>query len=729
MVENAGSRDNVTLEGVLERIVFFNEENNYTVARVQVAGNRDLVTIVGNMPLPNPGETLRLTGEWTADPKFGRQFRVSSCLSVLPSTLTGMKKYLGSGLVKGIGPMIADRIVDMFGMDTFDIIESKPERLLEVEGIGPIREQRICGAWGEQKQVREVMVFLQGHGVSSTYAVKIFKAYGNKAIATVSQNPYRLAMDISGIGFKTADRIAQNMGIDRESQIRAEAGIIYVLSELVDEGHVYYPYDDLLRKAAELLGVGEGVLPPAIAALAVQGRVVIEEHVEDKPVYLTPLHIAEINVARRLRALIGAPGTKLQIDTEKAVAWVKSKENIELAELQQEAIRKAVSGKAIVITGGPGTGKTTLINSLIKILDRKSLRTLLASPTGRAAKRLTEVTGKEAKTIHRLLEYSPKEGAFTRNEDNPLEADFVVIDEASMVDVLLMNHLLKAIPAGATLVLVGDVDQLPSVGPGNVLKDIISSGVVQTVRLSEVFRQAQQSLIVVNAHRVNMGQFITTKGGGQRDFFFIDVEDPEKALETVKGLCSTRLPKAFGLDPMGDIQILTPMHRGTVGVASLNAELQALLNPSSQELTYGGRIFRADDRVMQTTNNYEKEVFNGDVGRITSVDAEDRTLKVSFDGKTVSYDRTDLDQLVLAYAISIHKSQGSEYRAVIIPLLSQHFIMLQRNLLYTALTRARRLAVIVGSKRAIAMAVKNDRVQHRYTRLADRLREHSPEIS
>ncbi|MDD5095159.1 MAG: ATP-dependent RecD-like DNA helicase [Dehalococcoidia bacterium] len=719
--QNNGALTTSTVEGVLERIVFFNEENSYTVARLQVPEQRDLVTIVGNMALPNLGETLRLTGEWTNDPKFGRQFRISSCLSVLPSTLTGIQKYLASGLVRGIGPVMAKRIVGRFGIETFDLIEQKPEQLLEIEGIGPIRQERICTAWGEQKEVRQVMVFLQGHGVSSTYAVKIFKAYGNKAIAIVSENPYRLALDITGIGFKTADRIAQNMGIDPGSQIRAEAGILYVLSELVNEGHVYFPYDELTQKSTLLLGVDMAVLKQAISAMVVQGRVAVEEEWEDRPVYLMLLHVAEVNVAKRLGALIESPAGDLQIDAEKAIKWVQQASGIELADLQQEAIRKATSSRALIITGGPGTGKTTLVNSLIKILERKGQRILLASPTGRAAKRLSEVTGKEAKTIHRLLEYTPKKGAFTRNEDNPLQADFVVVDEASMLDILLMNHLLKAIPPEARLILVGDVDQLPSVGPGNVLKDIINSGSIETVRLTEVFRQAQESLIVVNAHRVNEGQFITNKSDGKKDFYFIDREDPNKVLETIKETCSLRLPRAFDFNPMEDIQVLTPMHRGTVGVSNLNAELQAMLNPSGVELTYGGRIFRMGDRVMQTSNNYEKEVFNGDVGRIASVDPEEHTLQVSFDDRVVGYDRTDLDELVLAYAISVHKSQGSEYPAVVIPMLTQHYIMLQRNLLYTALSRARKLVVLIGSRTAVALAIKNDRVQRRYTRLSDRL--------
>lgn len=715
--------ERTTIEGIVERIVYFNEENNFTVARLQVANRRDLATIVGQMPAPAPGETLRLKGEWTANTKFGEQFRVESCLSILPSTITGIEKYLGSGLVKGIGPIMAERLVSTFGVETLDIIEDNPERLLEVEGIGPIRTERITKAWQEQKEVREVMVFLQGHGVSSTYAVKIYKAYGDRAISIVKENPYRLALDISGIGFKTADRIAQSMGIDPNSQIRAEAGIIHVLSELVDEGHVCYPYDKLMEKAASLLKVDKGILEVALDTLVKQHRVVVEDHEGYKAVYLTPLHIAEVNVAKRLKTLLEVPRQLIQINVEKAIEWVQQVSGVELAEMQKEALRKAIDGKVLVITGGPGTGKTTLVNSLIRILEIKGQRIVLASPTGRAAKRLSEVTGREAKTIHRLLEYSPSEGGFKRNEDNPLNAELVIIDEASMVDILLMNHLLKAIPPLATLVLVGDVDQLPSVGPGNVLRDIINSGIVEVVRFTEIFRQAQKSLIVVNAHRVNRGEFPKTKTveGKQADFYFIIRDDPEKALDAVKKLCCHRIPRAFHLDPVNDIQVMTPMHKGVVGVANLNAELQKLLNPAGEEIARGGRPFRAGDKVMQIRNNYEKGVFNGDIGRIIGIDPEDQRLQVRFEDRVADYEWSELDELVPAYAISIHKSQGSEYPAVVVPLLAHHYVMLQRNLLYTAITRARKLAVLVGSKRAIAIAVRNNRVQHRYSALSARL--------
>jgi exodeoxyribonuclease V alpha subunit len=620
---------------------------------------------------------------------------------------------------------MAKRIVARFGLETLDIIEGSSEKLQEVEGIGPIRVERIAKAWQDQREIREVMVFLQGEGVSSTYAVKIYKVYGDRAISVVKENPYRLALDISGIGFKTADKIAQNMGIDPSSPMRAEAGIIHVLSEMVDDGHVYYPYEELKEKAAELLEVGKEFLDTALGTLTEQRRVVIEEHPEHRAVYLTPLHVAEVNVAIRLKTLLNSPKQLSQIDIEKAIEWVQRANHIELAEMQKEAIRKAITGKVMVITGGPGTGKTTLVNSLIKILGQKGQRILLASPTGRAAKRLSEVTGHEAKTIHRLLEFSPSEGGFKRNDENPLDADLVIIDEVSMVDILLMNHLLKAMTPAATLLLVGDADQLPSVGPGNVLKDIIASEQMETIRLTEIFRQAQESLIVVNAHRVNRGELLQLQPspGQQSNLYLINREEPEKVMEVIKDLCKRRLPHAFQFDPLDDIQVMTPMHRGTVGVANLNAELQNLLNPNSKAVTRGGRLFRVNDKVMQIKNNYAKDTFNGDIGRIVDIDLEEQNLMVKFEDRVIDYDWSDLDELVLAYAISIHKSQGSEYPAVVIPLLTQHYIMLQRNLLYTAITRAKRLVVLVGSKRAIAIAIKNNKVQLRYTNLSGKLRE------
>ena len=717
------SSDDSSLEGVLDRIVYFNEDNNFTVAKLRVGDSPQLATIVGNILSPTPGETLRVKGEWTVDPKFGRQFRVGSCLTVLPSTLTGIEKYLSSGLVPGIGPELARRLVATFGIETLDAIEEGAQRLQEVDGIGPVRAERIVKAWQGQKQVRDIMVFLQGHGVGPAYSAKIYKAYGDKAIAVVKENPYRLALDISGIGFKTADKIARTMGIDPASQTRAEAGIIHLLNELVSDGHTYCPYEELIDQAASMLEVERDILDRALASLSAQGRVVIEECREHRAVYLTPLHVAEVNVAKRLTALLDWPKQLLHIDLEEAIESVQRAGGIKLADMQKEALRKAIQKKALVLTGGPGTGKTTLVKSLIQILGGGGQRIVLASPTGRAAKRLSEVTGMEAKTIHRLLEYSRSEGGFKRNEDNPLNADLVIIDEASMLDILLMNHLLKAIPPTASLLLVGDIDQLPSVGPGNTLKDIIASGCVETTRLNHIFRQAQESLIVINAHRVNSGKFPEIKSGKEEatDFYFIEREEPEKALELVKELCVTRLPRAFNLNPVDDIQVMTPMHKGVVGVANLNAELQNLLNPSGREVARGGRVFRIGDKVMQIRNNYDKDVFNGDIGRIAAIDFEEQSLQVRFEDRSVSYDWNELDELVLAYAISIHKSQGSEYPAVVVPIMTQHYVMLQRNLLYTAITRGKKLVVLVGSKRAIYMAIKNSKVQHRYTNLAARL--------
>lgn len=710
----------------MERIVYLNEENGYTVARLQVDARKDLIAVVGNMPGVNPGETLRLRGQWFVDKKFGEQFRVENCMTILPATLTGIEKYLGSGMIKGVGPIMAGRLVSKFGLDTLDVIEGNSERLLEVDGIGRVRARRIAEAWESQKKIREVMIFLQGHGVSSTYAVKIYRRYRDEAIALVKENPYRLALDISGIGFKTADRIAQNMGIDPNSRIRAEAGILYLLSEFADEGHVYYPWDRLMQKAVSELGIEGPVLESALESLGMEERIVIEEHGDRKVVYLTPLYVAEDNAARRLKQLTGAPKQLIQIDVERAIEWVQKANRIHLSERQKQAIAKAIGSKVLVITGGPGTGKTTLVNSLISILEKKGQRIVLASPTGRAAKRLSEVTGKEAKTLHRLLEFSPSEGGFKRNVENPLTADVVIIDETSMVDIVLMNHLLKAIPPSATLVLVGDVDQLPSVGPGNVLRDILDSGIAEVVRLTEIFRQALESLIVVNAHRINRGEAIQTNPvqGKHPDFYFIRREEPEKVLEVIKQLCTQRMPKAFGFDPLEDIQVMTPMHKGMVGVANLNKELQNLLNPSEEEVVRGSRVFRLKDKVMQMRNNYEKEVFNGDIGKIARIDLEEQQLSVRFEGRDVLYEWSDLDELTLAYAISVHKSQGSEYKAVILPVLPQHFVMLQRNLLYTAITRAKKLMVVIGSRKAIAIAVKNNKVEERYSGLEKRLASH-----
>lgn len=714
-----------TIEGVVERIVYVNEENSYTVARLQEKGRKELTTVVGKLISVTPGETLRLEGSWVKDKKYGEQFRVENYYSIVPATLNGIEKYLGSGMIKGIGPVMAGRIVKKFGLKTLKIIEGDPRKLLEVEGIGEFRLNRITQAWEAHKDIKEVMIFLQGHGVSSNYAIKIYKQYGKNSISVVRENPYRLASEITGIGFKQADKIAGNLGIEPNSLIRAEAGVIFALNQLSNEGHVYYPREGLLKKGQKLLEVDKEIVEQAIFELTAQDRVKIEELPgSEEAVYLRPLFIAEDNSAEQLKALVRIPLPPLQIDLVKALGWVERQGKISFSEEQKLAIEQAVRSKVMIITGGPGTGKTTIVNSIIRILERKGQRILLAAPTGRAAKRISDTTGRPAKTIHRLLEYSPQKGGFQRNRENPLPADLIIVDEASMIDILLLNHLLKAIPLQARLILVGDIDQLPSVGPGNVLKDIINSRQVEVVKLTEIFRQARKSLIVVNAHRVNSGALPRIKEDeepGLSEFYFIEREEPERALEAVLELVSRRIPDRFGFDPVEQIQVLSPMHKGLLGVENLNFELQQRLNPSGQELARGTRRFRLRDKVMQSINNYEKEVFNGDIGIIEGIDREEQELSVRFEDRVVGYDFSELDELMLAYAISVHKSQGNEYPAVVIPLLPQHYLLLQRNLLYTAITRAKRLVVIVGVKKALAMAVKNDRVAQRYTLLESRL--------
>ncbi len=716
----------VEIKGQIERVTYFNEENGYVVARLKAEGHLDLVTIVGNVPGLNPGEVLKLKGEWQSHPKYGKQFKIASCESTIPATVAGMERYLASGMIKGIGPVMAKRLVSRFGTETLDVIEEDAERLREVEGIGEKRVGMIRSAWQAQREIREVMVFLQGHGVSPAYAVKIFKQYGSEAVPVVRENPYRLAEEVFGIGFITADKIAEKLGIEKESLIRARAGVQFILNRLSDEGHVYFPFDRLVEEAEKTLEIDRGIILDALASAAADRRVVIEEMDafggEGKAVYLIRFHVSEQGIARRMQELLACPRQLPLVSHEDILASVEKDLGFVLSEQQARAVHNSMERKAMVITGGPGTGKTTIIRAIVAIQKKLGRRTLLAAPTGRAAKRMSETTGHPAKTIHRLLEFSPKDGKFKRDEENPLEADAFVIDETSMVDTTLMYYLLKAIPPVATIIFVGDVDQLPSVGAGSVLKDIIDSGAVPVVRLNEIFRQSKESMIIVNAHRVNSGLMpFEDMKGKRRDFHFIELAEPEEVLDKVVELCRERIPQRFGYRSIEDIQVLTPMHRGTVGAFNLNTELQKQLNPAKEELLRGGRTFKKDDKVMQIRNNYDKDIYNGDIGRIARIDAEEQELYVNFDGRLVGYDFSELDELVLAYATSVHKAQGSEYPAVVIPILTQHYLLLQRNLLYTGITRGKKLVVLVGTKKALSIAVHNNKTQLRYTLLKERL--------
>jgi len=716
------------ISGILEKITYLDEESGFVVGRLQEKGRKDLTTVVGNLSGVHPGESLRLTGRWVQNRRFGEQFRVETFEMTVPATVHGIRKYLGSGLIRGIGPVMAGRIVDLLGPDTLEVIEKTPGRLSEVEGIGPKRIAMIAEAWTEQKEIRNIMIFLQGHGISAAYSARIYRQYGNQSVLRVRENPYRLSQDIHGIGFLTADRIAQQLGISPHSLIRAKAGVLYVLKELAEDGHVCSLETDLVGKAQTVLNVEREVIVQAINDLSREKGVFLEPVEREKgpvAVYLAPLYRAETESADRLKRLLEVSSNIRPIHEEKALQWVEEKLGIELAPKQKEAILSGARSKVMIITGGPGTGKTTIITAILRILQGLKLRVLLAAPTGRAAKRMSEATGWEAKTIHRLLEYSPQKGDFKRDQDNPLEADVVVIDEASMVDIVLISHLLKALSPSTHLILVGDVDQLPSVGPGNVLKDMMDSGLFPVVRLREIFRQAQKSAIVMNAHRILKGESPILRGFDHReetDFFFIEEEDPEKILERILRLCAEEIPPRFGLHPTREIQVLTPMHRGILGDQNLNLELQKRLNPESAGMSCGGKTFRLHDKVMQISNNYEKDVFNGDIGWISKINPEDGDLVVDFDGRLVPYASSEMDEIVLAYAISVHKSQGSEYPAVLLPLTTQHYLLLQRNLIYTGITRAKKLMVMVGSKKALGIAVHHNKPQHRTSFLSARLR-------
>jgi exodeoxyribonuclease V alpha subunit len=720
----------VDLQGQIERVTYTSEESGFTIAKLRVNGHSDLVTVVGNLLGPVPGETLKIRGEWARHPKYGEQFKVLQYKTAVPASVYGIQKYLGSGLIKGIGPVMAKRIVNRFGVKTLELIEKDIGKLSLVEGIGEKRIRMIKKAWDEQKEIRDVMLFLQSHGVSSGFATKIFKQYGDRSIEIVKRNPYRLATDIFGIGFLSADRIAEKLGFAKDCQIRAEAGILYVLQQLAEDGHVFYPYERLVEKSQEILQVDREVISRACGTIAVDKRVTFEDlnrelaefRQNHKAVYLPKFHAAETGIAAMMTRLLNSPKAIRQVDSDKAIAWVQKQLSITLARNQTQAVRSAMANKVMVITGGPGTGKTTIINAILKIFAKLRIKIKLAAPTGRAAKRMTEATGHEAKTIHRMLEYSLQKGGFQRNEKRPLEADLVIIDEASMVDTVLMYHLLRALPPGTTFILVGDVNQLPSVGAGNVLRDMIASGAVPVVELNEIFRQARESAIVVSAHKINQGLLPSLRPGSPiDDFYFIEQEEPEEALRIILELVKTRIPRRFGFQALDDIQVLTPMHKGTLGAENLNIELQGALNPGEEGIVRGNRSLRVNDKVMQIKNNYDKEVFNGDIGRIDRIDLESQVVTVAFEGWKVPYDFSECDEIVLAYAVSVHKSQGSEYPAVVIPVHTQHYLLLQRNLIYTAVTRGKRLVVMVGTKKALAIGIKNDRMERRYTYLKHRL--------
>ena len=702
------------LRCVVERITYQNPENGYSVLKVKVKGYNDLVTLVGNLLEVPVGSVLLCRGEWKVDKRYGSQFVAATWEETMPATVYGIEKYLGSGLVKGIGPRFARAIVQRFGTETIDIIETEIERLYEVPNIGRKRVAKIRESWEKQKDIKNVMLFLQGSGVSTAYAAKIYREYGKESIDKVRENPYRLADDIWGIGFKTADGIAAKMGYEKEDPRRCRSGILYTLGQLSDEGHVYAGEEQLVKTAGQLLEAGETAIRDTLA-----GMLQAEDLILDKDaIYLPPFYHAECGTSRRLRDLAESTGRSL-FDGLFDPSSLTAETGIEYDEVQLAAIRQAVTSKVMVLTGGPGTGKTTTTQGIIAALKKAGLRVLLAAPTGRAAKRMSEATGMEAKTIHRLLEYNPQDG-YKRNDENPLEGDALIVDECSMIDILLMNNLLKAVPVGMRLVFVGDIDQLPSVGAGNVLRDIIDSQRIPVVRLVRIFRQAQKSRIVMNAHAINQGRFPDTSNGRDTDFFFMREDDPERAAETIVRLVKERLPRAYRESP-DRIQVLTPMQRGVVGAANLNLLLQQALNPSGPSLNRGGYTYRQGDRVMQQRNNYDKDVFNGDLGYIREVDTEERTLKVDFDGKWVEYDVTELDELTLAYATTIHKAQGSEYPIVVMPVLMTHFVMLQRNLIYTGITRAKKICVLLGAAKALAYAVRNVSVLKRNTRLKERL--------
>ncbi|MBM3702104.1 MAG: ATP-dependent RecD-like DNA helicase [Actinobacteria bacterium] len=726
------------IRGILEKIIFKNSETGFMVGKVRLEDN-NLVTIVGNAFELQCGEKLEVTGKWILNKNYGQQFEIESIKTTEPATAVGIENYLGSGLIKGIGPVMANRIVSHFKLDTLKILDEEQKRLNEIDGIGKKRINLISKSWKKHKNIREVMIFLQSYGISNTYATKIYNNYGDNSINVIKVNPYRLSEDIFGIGFKTADKIALKTGIEKDSLFRIKAGIIHLLKSAEDEGHCYFPYEEFIEISENFLCTELGKIIDALSKLEEDGKIIIVKDNVVSKVYLASIYNAEKYVSEKILALLGEEvehkeykgkehGMEHKTEGSKKdgvydlINNLASKERIILDDIQIKAIEKAVTEKILVITGSPGTGKSTILNFVIKIFEKENKSVLLGAPTGRASKRLYETTGKEAKTIHRLLNYNPKLNKFLKNEKNPINADIVIIDEASMLDIRLMRNLLLAIKPQTRVIFVGDIDQLPAVGPGNVLSDIISSGMVPVIELKNIYRQEGESLIIHNAHKVRDGQFPYIGKPKNNDFFFIEKEEPEEVVDLILNLLTRRIPESFNYNPLYDVQVLVPTNKGIVGVNNLNSRIQDILNFNSQKVLRGSVQYRLNDKVIQLKNNYEKDVYNGDIGFISGIDMEMEEITVNFDGRNVSYDFSELDEISLSYAISIHKSQGSEFKCVIIPILTSHYMLLQRNLLYTAITRARELAVIVGSKKAIGMAVNRNIVEKRYTSLKELLR-------
>ena len=721
------STPSAEIAGLVERVTFFNADSGFAVLRVKVRGQRDLVTVLGSLPSISAGEWLTAKGWWVRDKEHGLQFKAQVLKATPPTTTEGVERYLGGGFVKGVGPVLAKKLVEHFGAGVLGVITDNPGDLESVDGIGPKRREKIATAWQEGMQIREIMLFLHSHGVSTGRAVRIFKTYGNLAIQTVQENPYTLAKEIDGIGFATADQIAQSVGIPKDSQNRARAGIDHVLLGATSEGHCALPVEKLKAAAVKLLEVPSETIEQALSHMLSSGLLLLEEIDNEPLVFLPHLRKAEDGIATKIRRLVKGSVSFPNIEFEKAVAWCEGKTGKTLAPSQREALKTVLISRVAIITGGPGVGKTTLVNSILLILRAKKVKCLLCAPTGRAAKRLTETTGLEAKTIHRLLEVDPATGRFQRNEDKPLECDLLIVDETSMVDVLLMYALLRALPTTAALILVGDVDQLPSVGPGNALRDLIDSGVVPVVRLTEVFRQAATSKIITSAHLIRQGRMpdLRTAEAGS-DFHFVERETPEEIAATLVRLVQDRIPKGHRLDPIRDIQVLCPMNRGSIGVRELNTVLQGALNPARPGEPAAERFgwrFQVRDKVIQTENDYKKEVFNGDIGMIEKIDPVEQEVTVRFDERLVTYDYGELDEVSLAYAVTIHKAQGSEFPAVVIPVAMQHYMLLQRNLIYTGITRAKQLLVVVGQRKALGLAVRNDQSRKRYSGLLASLKE------